>query len=160
VFHRVPLLVPRVEPRLPPRRPGNGPLGGVEEQFADLVGFESHRALGGANDPGRERLQRIDVATHGGVVDAGEEAEERVRGVGAVVEREDEQAVGEEEFVLGSGTGFAPARATSLAAGFGPFAAGREFGQDWSKAAGVIPVSWRNVFGVRFRRSVRLIPRM
>jgi hypothetical protein len=53
-----------------------------------------------------------------------------VRGVGAVVDREHEQAVGEEEFVPRSATGFASARATSLAAAFGPFAAGREFGQE------------------------------
>src|SRR6185503_7899198 len=46
VLEGVAPLLPRVEPPLPPGGPGNGPLGGVEEKLADLVGLQFDAALG------------------------------------------------------------------------------------------------------------------
>src|SRR6185503_6625921 len=88
VLEGVPLLLPRVEPLLPPGGPGNGPLGGVEEKLADLVGFQFDAAFRDPEDPGQERLERVDVAAHGTVVDAEEEAEKGVGGVGPVVHQQ------------------------------------------------------------------------
>jgi hypothetical protein len=74
----VPLLLARVVAPLPLLRAVRRPLGGVEEQLADLVGLEFDPAFGDAEDAGQQRLQRVDVAADGRVIDAEEEAEEWV----------------------------------------------------------------------------------
>ena len=66
--------------------------------------------LGDAGEAGQQRLERVNVATDGRVVDAEEEAEKGVSGVGAVVEQEHQQAVGQVEGMLATGAG--PALAT------------------------------------------------
>ena len=78
---------------------------------------------------GQQRLERVDVAADGRVVDAEEEAEEGVGGVGPVVDQEHQQAVGQGQGVLAPGPGLALPPRSVLAAGLGLLVAGRQVGQ-------------------------------
>ena len=117
VLERVPLLLPRVEPLLPPRRPGDRPLGGVEEQLADLVRARVRtRRSGMRKMPASSGWSGLMLRPTADVVDAEQEAEEGVGGVRPVVHQEHQQAVGQGEGVLPPGPGLPLARSVGSCA--------------------------------------------
>ena len=69
--------------------------------------------------PASSGCERVDVAADGRVVDAEEEAEEGVGDVGAVVDQEHQEPVGQHEGVLAAAAGLALAARAALAAGVG-----------------------------------------